>query len=295
MESEPRTSKWRDRTATAVIGLGAAFYLLLFWSQRAPWAPAWFRWMQNGIRHFFEVAMTALVRAFGAQSLPIGWRWAGTSVVMGILLPWLFMALIRRGHPRDIGLRLPNRIGWRILPAGYLLALPALYAMASSPATRTWYRKQLEGRTALALVATYLVVLVAEHFMFHGILLALLRRERRWPVIPPPAKVEGPLWQKALRFLGLAQPSSGETGLPRALRWLGIPEDCLGAMVFQAVMFGICHIGKSPSEALLSFPGGLALGYLAYRGGSTLVPMTLHMATGLTALGFVWMFETMPG
>src|SRR5690242_7590119 len=123
-------SRWRDRAVSAAIGLGSAIYLLLLWSLRVPWAPAWFRWIQGRIREVSEAGMTALVQAFGGKTLPPGWRWAGTGIVMGILLPWLFMALIGRGHPRDIGLRGPNRAGWRVLLAGYLLALPALFAMA---------------------------------------------------------------------------------------------------------------------------------------------------------------------
>lgn len=289
MNGETARDGRRDRVVSSLIGLASAFYLFLFWSLRVTWTPAWFRWLQDGIRHTAEVALTALVEALGGRGLPVGWRWAGTSVVMGVIFPWLLMALIGRGQPRDIGLRRPNRVAWRVIPIAYVLALPMLFVMARSPGTRAWYNQQLAGRTVAGLLGTYLVVVVAEHFMFQGILLALLAPGRRWPVIGEPAPVEGPFWQRALRFFGLAQPTSGERGLAGALRWLGVPERCLGAMVFQAVLFGICHVGKAPAEVLLSFPGGLALAYVAYRGNSLLVPLMVHVATGLTALAFVWM------
>jgi membrane protease YdiL (CAAX protease family) len=131
---------------------------------------------------------------------------------------------------------------------------------------------------------------VTEHFMFHGLFLALLRPGRRWPVVPEPAPVEGPAWHRALRWSGLAQPAHGNTRLQRSMRWLGVPEGCLGAMVLQAVLFGVGHVGKAPAELILSFPGGLGLAYVAYRCNSFLVPMILHLATGLTALGFISLF-----
>jgi hypothetical protein len=40
---------------------------------------------------------------------------------------------------------------------------------------------------------------------------------------------------------------------------------------------------------LLSFPGGVGLAYVAYRCNSLLVPLILHLATGLTALGLVYL------
>lgn len=272
--------------ARALIFAAAAGYLFLFWSLRVTWTPAWFRRAQDAIQNAFEALVSA---ALGGEPSPKGWRWAATSVVMGLVVPWLVMAAISRGRPRDIGLRAPNRIGWRLIPLAYLLSVPALFLMARAPSTRLWYEKQLAGRSMLDLLGTYLVVIVAEHFTFHGVLLGLLRSDRRWPVIEKDAAVEGPFWQKALRFVGLAQPTSGRAGADKAMGWLGLPEGCLAAMVYSAAVFGVCHIGKSPSEALLSFPGGLALGYVAYRSNSLLVPLALHVATGLTALAFVWL------
>jgi membrane protease YdiL (CAAX protease family) len=75
----------------------------------------------------------------------------------------------------------------------------------------------------------------------------------------------------------------------RIARWLGLPEGCLWAMTLQALLFGLVHFGKAPAELLMSFPGGLALAYVAYRCNSFLVPMLLHAATALTTLGFVWL------
>ena len=38
---------------------------------------------------------------------------------------------------------------------------------------------------------------------------------------------------------------------------------CLLALVLQSVLFGLVHLGKSDAELAMSFPGGLALGYVA--------------------------------
>jgi hypothetical protein len=154
---------------------------------------------------------------------------------------------------------------------------------------RTYYRHELKSFDLGQLAGTYLTVLLAEHFLFHGVLLALLRPGRRWPDAPPVAPVEGKRGLRVLRRIGLAQPPEGRSGLSRIARWLGLADGCLWALTLQSVLFGLVHLGKAPAELLMSFPGGLALAYVAYRCNSFLVPMLLHAATAMTTLGFVWL------
>jgi hypothetical protein len=273
---------------SVIIALISAIYLSLFWVQNLSLMPGWLCQARTGVQYSMTRAVNTLAKSLGAAPPGSRWVWAFVSVIMGIILPWVFMAVMGRGRPRDLGLRWPNRIGWRLIAAGYVLALPALLLMASSPAMRAYYRAEVTNNPGGQLVGTYLAVLLAEHFMFHGVLLALLRPTRRWPAVPPPAPVEGTRSSRALRWVGLAQPSSGgASGLSAAAAWLGLPQGCLLATVLQAALFGMVHLGKAPAELAFSFPGGVALAFVAYRCNSLLVPMLLHLATGLTTLALV--------
>jgi hypothetical protein len=284
-----RPLRWHSHVLSLLIALIAGAYLCPLWMKSNAWLPVWVRQLQNRIHGSAVSTLNAGIKALGGQPLTTRWMWALLSVLMGVVVPWLFMLVMGRGRPRDIGLRWPNRVGWRLLAVGYLVALPLIGLMASAPATRAFYTSELKKFPLGTLAGTYLIVMVAEHFMYQGVLLALLRPGQRWPVIPEPAPVVGSVGVRSLRWIGLCQPTFGKAGLERVLAWVGLPEGCLGAMVLQAVLFGLGHVGKAPVEVLLSFPGGVGLAYVAYRCNSLLVPLILHLATGLTALGFVYL------
>ncbi len=284
----PRTGP-KDHVVSVALALLAAAYLSLFWMMVDPLLPEVLEGPHRALRRSVQGTLVSGAKALLGPAVSPRWQWALVGGVMALGLPWLVMLCLRRGRPRDLGLRLPNRIGWRWLIAGYLASLPLLFVLALSPQTQAYYRGEIASMSFAAVLAPYLLVLIAEHFFFHGVLLAVLRPTRRWPTVAPPAPTDGPPLRRILRWLGLAQPTHNANGLARLTRWIGLPHACLGALLLQTFLFGLIHVGKSTAEFAMSLPGGLALGYVAYRCNSWLVPMVLHAATGMTVLGMIWL------
>ncbi len=281
--TKPEGVRWTSHALSVAVAAAAAFYVSLFWVRAQPWMP---RGLCEVIRQFHIFAGRQVTAAASLVDWPLvgRWGWALVSLAMGLVLPWLIMALIGRGRPRDLGLRWPNRVGWRLIAVGYLGSLPLLALMASSPATRAYYQHDVAHWSLGRVFGPYLMVLIAEHFLFHGVLLAVLRPGRRWPTVPTPAPADGTIARRVVRWIGLAQPTDGARGLRRLGRWIGLPDACWWALLLQTALFGLVHVGKSPAELAMSFPGGLAMGYVAYRCNSWLVPIILHAGTALSVL-----------
>ena len=209
-----------------------------------------------------------------------GWmlRHGTYCVLSGIVIPWIILTLVGRGRPWDIGLRRPNAIAWRVLALGVIGSMPLLFWMVGGAKFADYYRPHFaQGRAAF--LTYYAVNMISEHFLFHGVMLAALRRGTRWP---SPAKVnDEPArgWVRLLRWIGLAQPTSDERGARRITAWFGLPAGCVCGVVVSGLLFGAAHIGKDGREFLLSFPGGMASAYIAYRTNSAVVPFLLHAAT----------------
>lgn len=205
------------------------------------------------------------------------------------LIPWLTLGLLRHGHPYDLGCRVPNRYGWRVLLVGYLIAVPFLVWMVRGTRFAGPYLTQLERYGGAAFSAYYVVNMLTEHFLFHGAFLAAFRVGHRWPG-PPPVQARATAGRmRVLHWLGLAQPTDGVSGPSRVIRWLGLPAGCVPAICASAALFGLVHAGKDSRELLLSVPGGIALAYIAYRTNSWFTPFVLHVATAGTACAmFVW-------
>ncbi len=287
----PGRVRWTSHLLSLVIALGAGVYFCAFWVKVRPRMPDWMGWINRTSR---TLVLPKIVQAIEAMTgwEPTGrWTWAVVSLVLGAALPWLIMALIGRGRPRDIGLRWPNRVGYRLVIVGYLASLPFLVWMAWSPKVQAFYQRELAIEPWTRLYGPHVIVLFAEHLMFHGILLAALRPGRRWPVVPTPVPAEGPALRRVLRWLGLAQPTGDARGLVWLTRWIGLPDACVWAMVLQTALFGLVHAGKPPAELAMSFPGGLAMAYVAYRCNGWLVPLVLHTATAVTVLALVWLWS----
>ncbi len=280
---------WLRGLATLAIALLSAVHLSLFWVRLPTWLPDGYRQAVTTFHRTADQWLGPIAQGLAAGGSPMRWTWALTGFVMALVVPWLILAVAGRGRPSDIGLRVPNRVGWRLLLVTYLGALPSLVWLASSPVTRGYYLRELGGQSFVQFICPMALVMLAEHFYFQGALLAALRPGRRWPRVPEPAVVEGGRLRRVLRWLGLAQPPADATGLARWTRWIGLPDGCVLAIVLQTILFGLVHFGKAPDgrELLLSFPGGLALAYVAYRCNSWLVPMLLHAATGGTVLVLV--------
>ena len=79
----------------------------------------------------------------------------------------------------------------------------------------------------------------------------------------------------------------GENGENAVAAWLGLMPGCGFAIFASAALFALIHVGKDWREAALSFPGGLAIAYIAYRGDSWLIPFLLHSMTAGVTLGLV--------
>lgn len=205
-------------------------------------------------------------------------------VVLG-LAPWAVLLVLGRGQPVDFGLRFPNRIGLRAIVVGYVVALPFIVWVARGPAFNEMYAGQAARTGAAIFLGYYLVNLTCEHFFFHGLVLALARRDRRWPSAPPVVESSERRTRRILQWCGLAQPTGEARGLTRWTRWAGLPDGCLPAIVTSAVLFVMVHFGKDVREIFVSAPGGVAMAYLAYRTNTWLVPAALHgLAAGTSYL-----------
>ena len=203
--------------------------------------------------------------------------------VTALVVPWIVMALLKRGRPYDIGWRKPNPLLLRLVGCSFLVALPFLFWMVSHPNFYGPYQKRY-GDTGMINVAFYYVwVLFCEHLFFEGLMLGAFRDGGRWP---PPArisKIEGSRFHRVLRWIGMAQPTGESKGVQKITRWLGLPDGCLGAVLLSGLLFQMVHAGKNPRELLLSLPGGTFLAFLAYRCNSWHAPYLLHASTVLAA------------
>ena len=157
-------------------------------------------------------------------------------LLMAAAIPWLLLAVFGRGRPYDLGLRRPNRIGWRLLVVGYVLALPFLFWMTRGSEFSTDYLRQLQHAGTSAFLIFYFVNMLSEHFFFHGLLLATCRTGQRWPEPAPVATGATNGATSALRWLGMAQPTNHARGFPRLLRWVGLPSGCVPAVCASATL-----------------------------------------------------------
>ncbi|MFQ5414220.1 MAG: CPBP family intramembrane glutamic endopeptidase, partial [Phycisphaerae bacterium] len=252
---------------------------------------AWYPdWLQHAIHTFRRGVRSVLedsVAVFDLGRMRHDVVLGGYLVLVAGVLPWVAMACLGRGRPSDIGLRMPNRYGWRILLVAYVASLPVVSWMVDSPDFAPYYLGHLRrGRTAF--LTFYAVNMLAEHVLFHGVLLAALRRTGRWPVHVPMHVGPGRPLGRTLQWIGLAQPvdRAGATMSSlwsRGRRWIGLPDGCVAAVLLSGVLFAWMHVGKDLREAALSLPGGIAMAYVAYRTNSVLVPLLLHAATAGTA------------
>ncbi len=289
-DNSTTTPLGRGRTAYlgAVIGIIVSIaYTLGVLMRTLPGTPQALVDMRNRIRGWLVAQGEWIASALGAEPVTREWR-EGMFVLLTMgAIPLVVMVATGRWRCRDLGIRMPNAIGWRVLIAGYLLALPFVYWMTQSAEFTKSYLAWIERAGLSTLAAYYVVVLLAEHFFFQGAVLAICRADRRWPLPAPVAAIEGGALRKLLRWIGLAQPTDGTVGFARVTRWLGLQDGCVVAVVVSGLLFGAVHYGKDVRELALSFPGGVAMAYLAYRTNTWLVPMTLHLATAATAGAFL--------
>lgn len=283
------TLPWRDRgrVLTYVAIAVATAYCAALLARPQPFWPALIRkaigypsqWLSNLI----DAGLYSIDAAHAQTELRSGIYLLFAAGVV----PWLVLALLGRGRPHDLGFRRPNRLGWRFVVVGYLIACPFLVWMVRGTDFAGPYLRQLQGAGGLAFCLYYFINMLTEHFFFHGALLAVFRVGGRWPA-PPQVSFDGTgSLPRVFQWMGFTQPPPGVHGMRRVLRGIGLPDGCLLAVLASAVLFSLVHLGKDPRELLLSLPGGIALGYLAYRTNTWLVPFVLHLATAGTACAII--------
>ncbi len=209
-------------------------------------------------------------------------------IVVSGLIPLAAALLLLRTTPASLGCRAPNRTGWRLLILGYLLATPFLYFMAKGSGMQTYYLPTMKRAGVAAFLSYYTINMLTEHLLFHGVMLAAFRSSGRWPTTIPgkPTQPATGCCTGIKNWLGIGV-NYREPGENVAAAWLGLPTGCGFAIIASAVLFALVHVGKDWREAALSFPGGLALAYIAYRGNSWATPFLLHAMTAGTTLGLM--------
>ncbi len=119
---------------------------------------------------------------------------------------------------------MPNALGRRMLAAGVILSIPiGLWLAMSIP----------QGGATTPVNLHYicsLTVMIPEHFLISGVLVALMLPERKLPHPMVIAPVTGGLTLRTLRWIGLAQPGDS-TSAPRFLSWWGLGWDSLAAVL----------------------------------------------------------------
>lgn len=251
----------------------------------------WPSWLQSTLNYPSNIVTAWIRKCFDFVDTPLSTSLRNTiylAIVVG-LAPWLVMALFGHPQPSRLGLRCPNRFGWRLGIFGYIVSIPFLIWMVRSPGFAAPYLNQLDRAGAGAFGGYYLVNLVTEHFFLQGVVLALCRSSRCWPDANTSELDKDARQGSILRWFGFAQTTGGSSGPERIRFWFGLPEGCVLAIIVSGLLFGMIHLGKNPRELLLSVPGGLLQGYLAYRTNTWLVPLGLHIATAGTALGMIVM------
>jgi membrane protease YdiL (CAAX protease family) len=271
------------RFSVVLCTIASGFYVLALLVMPPPSVSRLFPAFWWSPRKWVNQVISSGYAFLGIQNVTRELRYGAFFCLTMFLLPWLVMALLRRGRFHDLGWRMPNRLTWRFLAISFIMSLPFVIWMALSPQFEPYYRPYLQAG-AITFLTYYVVVIFCEHFFFHGFLLALLRRGHRWPASPPEDQSASGGARRALQWIGLAQPTHGALNVKMVTRWIGLPDGCVPAVVVSGLLFGAIHLGKDPREFALSFPGGLLVAFIAYRCNSLFAPLLLHLLTGGAAV-----------
>lgn len=280
----------RRRFATASVVLAAVLvtvYVGALLVQPLPTWPAWFREPWSRPRRSLMDGIAGVLRYATGDRQSFDLRVALYFVLTAGVVPWVLMAAGGRWRPGDLGIRRPNRYGWRLLSAGYVVALPFQVWMARGARFADPYLAQLQRDGALAFATFFLVSMAVEHFLIQGVVLAACRPDRRWTSARDEGASGGPALGRVFRWMGLAQRAEGRGAAERLAAFLGLIPSSLPAVLVSGLMFGLVHLGKHPRELLLSLPGGLGVAWMACRSDTWLIPFGLHLATAATTLGLM--------
>ena len=260
------TGFWLRTFIVLVLG---TLYVSLFWFH----PPAsWPQWM--GASRAWLITQIVQLAGLSRQD-----AWVISGVLFGGLLPTIFL-LGWRGQKlakRFIFLGPGRKIGWRYVLISYLVALGPLLWLASRPSFRHYYANTIDhGLASMSL--RFALVLIAEHICIQGLILVLALPDKEHQPLEPAAVLGDHISARLRRLLTL--------GPDWSLRSFELNVPVLMAISVQAWVFGWVHFSKDLGELALSFPGGFALGYLAWRARSVWPCVVLHAATGLTVIVF---------
>jgi hypothetical protein len=212
--------------------------------------------------------------AHGALGAPDYWRdYVLVSVVGGVLLP---LVLTRTIGPRTLdalGVRAPSRAALAVLAALYVALLPLVGVMSLHPAFRAGLDEALHRSRWFALAVP--VGMGAEHFFFHGVLLAWLHPSGAFP---PASELDRPLIWPGERL-----EDGTRASVAASIASLAIPRSCLVPCLLSGPLFWAIHVGKPDPELWLSLPAGVIFAWLAYRTNGFVVPLVLHASLPATA------------
>ena len=279
---KPSTALLLGRAAILLPLLAA--YLTSFWGrfdERWPWLVR---------EHCGSVMRRALDLYVRHVTIPPGeylvhrqYVWLLVGVVMAGIIPLSLAALAGR-WPGSMGLRLPNRWGWRMVALCVGVTIPFAFVFAGERIGMMGKYQPSAGLQLLIMIG----VSVPEHIFLTGVCLASFCAGWRLPRPAELAPVEGTEVNRAFRWLGLAQPA--DPSLPferRALAWWGLDGPSLLAIVCAGLLFGLIHVGAGRVEFASSFAGGFALGYLVWRSGSIWPGWAIHVFQMLMVAIFI--------
>ncbi len=213
-------------------------------------------------------------------------------VIVAGVIPLIATWTLRRRFC-DVGTRWPNRYGLRMIVIAILLATPFLVWMVNSPEIAKSYVAEWKRNAPAVFLACYTFNMLTEHFLIQGVILGFCHTSGRWPTSVPTSITHGHshssnIVVRFLGWLGLAQPIDRDSTTNPLAQWLGLPRGCFAAILTSALVFGLIHVGKDVRECILSFPGGLAIAYIAYRTDSWLTPFFIHASTAGIAFAMMY-------
>ncbi|MGB7291228.1 MAG: CPBP family intramembrane glutamic endopeptidase [Thermodesulfobacteriota bacterium] len=242
-----------------------------------------FVWSFWGVSAFFKPWWVDNVLTSWNENDQVVALWLVVWVILGMMVPaaLLYLSGLKL---TDVGMRMPNTLGWRMIILGIVVSIPFGILLLNSKNYDTG-QNPLSPEYMMTLLS-----MIPEHFLVTGVCTALMLPGRRLPSDVSFEPVEGNFIEKGLRWFGLAQ-ISANAGSNRILDWFGLTWVALFAIVASGAVFRMIHLGKDDLELMLSFPGGVAIAYMTIRSHSVWPSVVSHWSLNLIPLGIFLLFK----
>lgn len=280
------------RLALAVVVV--TLYSTIFIARTSAFVPNEYRSIALAPSKAIRSGIDQVVKFAGTKDFNRDVRTVTYLVIVAGVIPLIATWTLRR-RLRDVGTRWPNRYGLRMIVIAIVLATPFLVWMVNSPEIAKTYVAEWKRNAPVVFLACYTFNMLTEHFLIQGVILGFCHTSGRWPttdgslIVSSIHFTQSPgIGVRYLRWLGLAQPIDRTAATHPLTQWLGLPRGCLAAILTSALVFGLIHVGKDVRECILSFPGGLAIAYIAYRTDSWLTPFFIHASTAGIAFAMMY-------